>query len=183
MTTAQTRSGHSPVALVASSIGGIILRIALVVPLAWIGVQKFTSEEAGAIVPLIAHQPLMAWLYDVLSVQMLSNALGVVEIAAAILIALRPLSATASAVGSAVATVLFVSTISFLFTTPGVLAASSLGIPVLSDSGGFLIKDIALLGAALWSLGEALQARTAAHPPHDSRPHADGSDSATPGRR
>ncbi len=162
MTVAETHAGPTPAAHVVRSIGGIILRIGLIVPLAWIGVQKFTAEEAAAIMPLIAHQPLMAWLYDVLSVQTLSNALGVVEIAAAVLIAVRPLSATASAVGSAVASVLFVSTLSFLFTTPGVLAASSLGVPVLSDSGGFLIKDIALLGAAVWSLGEALQARIAA---------------------
>ena len=128
-------------------------------PLAWIGIQKFTAEEADAIMPLITHQLLMSWLYDVLSVQALSNALGAVEIAAAILIAVRPWSPTASALGSGIALLLFLSTISFLFTTPGIVASSSLGVPVLTESGGFLIKDIALLGAAVWSLGEALQAR------------------------
>jgi reactive chlorine resistance protein C len=108
--------------------------------------------------PLIVHQPLMSWLYDVVSVQALSNVLGCVELLAAVLIAIRPLSALAAAVGSGIATLLFISTVSFLFTTPGVVAASSLHVPLLTDSGGFLIKDIALLGAAMWALGEALLA-------------------------
>ena len=30
------------------------------------------------------------------------------------------------------------------------------GFPALSASGGFLIKDVILFGAAVWSLGEAL---------------------------
>lgn len=140
-------------------IGAVILRVGLVFPLAWIGVQKFTTAEANAIVPLVAHQPLMSWLYDVLSVQALSNALGAVEIVAAVLIALRPVSTTASAVGSGIAVLLFLSTTSFLLTTPEVVTQSSLGLPLLTDTGGFLIKDIALLGAAVWTLGEALTAR------------------------
>jgi uncharacterized membrane protein YkgB len=145
---------------VATTAGAVILRIGLVVPLAWIGIQKFTAEEASGIMPLIEHQPLMSWLYDVVGVQALSNALGTVEIAAAILIAIRSLSPTASAVGSAIAALLFVSTISFLFTTPDVVAGSSLHVPLLTATGGFLIKDIALLGASVWTFGEALRARS-----------------------
>ncbi|MDX1891635.1 hypothetical protein [Mycolicibacterium sp. 050158] len=30
----------------------------------------------------------------------------------------------------------------------------------MTDSGGFLIKDVALLGAAMWTLGEAPLAHT-----------------------
>ncbi|BDX35089.1 hypothetical protein TUM20985_56360 [Mycobacterium antarcticum] len=149
-----------------TALGAIILRVGLVVPLAWIGIQKFTAEEANAIMPLIAEQPLMSWLYDVLSVQALSNGLGAVEIMAAVLIAIRPWSATASALGSAIAALLFLSTLSFLVTTPGVVSSSSLGLPVLTETGGFLIKDIALLGAAVWTLGEALQARAGARASH-----------------
>ena len=78
------------------------------------------------------------------------------EVLAAVLIAIRPLSALAAAIGSGIATLLFISTISFLFTTPGVVAPSSLHVPMLTDIGGFLIKDVALLGAAVWTLGEAL---------------------------
>ncbi|HYO02199.1 MAG TPA: DUF417 family protein [Mycobacterium sp.] len=164
MTIEETRT--NPTAHALSAIGAVILRFGLVVPLAWIGIQKFTSDEANAIMPLITHQPLMSWLYEVLSVQTLSNALGAVEITAAILIAVRPLSPTASALGSGIALLLFVSTISFLFTTPGIVAPSSLGLPVLTETGGFLIKDIVLLGAAVWTLGDALQARASTQVSH-----------------
>jgi uncharacterized membrane protein YkgB len=53
---------------------------------------------------------------------------------------------------------MFMTTLTFLFTTPGVIEPS-LGFPALSAvPGQFLIKDAVLLGAALWTAGEALQA-------------------------
>ena len=51
---------------------------------------------------------------------------------------------------------MFLTTLSFLVTTPGVWEPSAGGFPALSGKPGqFLIKDLALLGIALWSLGEA----------------------------
>ena len=160
MTTPLTlgQTGTTRAAQTISVAGGFILRLGLVIPLVWIGIAKFTSQEADAIMPLIAHQPLMSWLYEVISVQTFSNLLGGVELLAAVLIAARPISALASAIGSGIATLLFISTISFLFTTPDVVAGSLLHVPLLSELGGFLIKDFALLGAAVWTLGEALLA-------------------------
>lgn len=71
---------------------------------------------------LIQHSPLMSWLYDFLSFDALAAALGTTEIVAAVLLALHPLWPRLSALGSAVAIVLFLGTISFLFTSPGVIA-------------------------------------------------------------
>jgi uncharacterized membrane protein YkgB len=52
--------------------------------------------------------------------------------------------------------VMFLTTLTFLFSTPG-WEPSLGGFPALSAMPGqFLLKDIVLLGAALWSLGEAL---------------------------
>jgi reactive chlorine resistance protein C len=56
------------------------------------------------------------------------------------------------------AVMLFLATISFLFTTPGVGEASAGGFPVLSDTGGFLIKDVALLGIAVWTIADCVRA-------------------------
>jgi uncharacterized membrane protein YkgB len=54
---------------------------------------------------------------------------------------------------------MFLTTLSFLVTTPGVWEPSVGCIPALSAiPGQFLIKDLALLGISLWSLGEAWQA-------------------------
>jgi uncharacterized membrane protein YkgB len=147
-----------PVAQAISAAGGVVLRLGLVIPLAWYGIAKFTGTEAHAVALLITHQPLISWLYDVLSVQGFSNVLGCLELLAAVIIAIRPLSALASAIGSAIAILLFLSTISFLFTTPGVVTGSSLRVPMLTDVGGFLVKDVALLGASVWTLVEALLA-------------------------
>ena len=60
----------------------------------------------------------MSWMYAFLTVRAFSNALGVVEVAIAILIGLRPLSAKASVVGSAGAVLMFLTTLSFLLSTP-----------------------------------------------------------------
>src|SRR5215469_10788207 len=73
-----------------------VSRYGLVVVLLLIGVLKFTPGEAAGIRPLVAHSPLMSWMYGVLGVQGVSNLIGVTELATAALIALRPLSPKAS---------------------------------------------------------------------------------------
>ena len=86
-----------------------------------------------------------------------SRELGTMEIVAGLLIALRPGWPRASAVGSALAVVLFLGTLSFLFTTPGVVATHAAGVPVLSaQPGQFLLKDMVLTGVAIWMLGDSL---------------------------
>lgn len=60
--------------------------------------------------------------------------------------------------GSVMAVGLFLATISFLVTTPGIWEASAGGFPALSSTGQFLIKDVALIGLAAWTLGDALRA-------------------------
>jgi uncharacterized membrane protein YkgB len=140
--------------------GRHLVRYGLVVVIAWIGALKYTAYEATAIQPLIAHSPVFSWIYSVVSVRGFAAVLGTAEIIAALLIAARPLWPRLSAVGSAMGVLLFASTLSFLFTTPGVLAAS--GFPVLSVlPGQFLLKDLVLAGAALWTLGDSLGAAAA----------------------
>jgi reactive chlorine resistance protein C len=141
-----------------SGVGRTIVRYGLAVVIAWIGALKYTGSEATRIQAFIEHSPFMSWLNDVLSVRALSSALGTVEIVAAVLIALRPWLTRPWAVGSAIATLLFLGTLSFLFTTPGVTDASAGGFPALSSVGQFLLKDLVLLGASVWTLGESLTA-------------------------
>jgi len=147
--------------------GRLLVRYGLVVVIAWIGALKYTSYEATAIQPLIAHSPLLSWLYHIFNVRALAAVFGTAEIIAALLIALRPIWPRVSAAGSAFGVLLFASTLSFLFTTPGVTAAPAGGFPVLSVlPGQFLLKDIVLIGAALWTLGDSLGgARPQARPP------------------
>ena len=135
--------------------GKFLLRYGLVLVIAWIGAMKFTAYEAAGVQPLVASSPLMSWMYNFLSVQGVSSLLGVIEISIAAMIAMRPFSAKLCAMGSLLAVGMFLTTLTFLFSLPG-WEPSLGGFPALSDSGGFLVKDILLLGAAVWSLGESL---------------------------
>ena len=143
----------------AEAVGRELARYGLVVVVGWIGLMKFTGYEAEGIRPFVANSPLMSWIYEFMSVRSFSLMLGVVEVAIAILIAVRPILPRASALGSALAVGMFLTTLSFLITTPGVWEPSAGGFPALSGKPGqFLIKDLALLGISLWSLGEAWHA-------------------------
>ncbi len=154
-TAARAVTAEHPVAIA----GRLVVRYGLVVVIAWIGALKYSSYEATIIQPLIHNSPLMSWLYHIFSVRGLADVLGTFEIIAALLIALWPLWPRASALGSAMAVLLFLATLSFLFTTPGVTVASDGGFPVLSGvPGQFLLKDLVLIGASLWTLGDSLGA-------------------------
>lgn len=100
-------------------LGEFLIRYGLVLVLGWIGAMKFTAYEAGGIQGLIASSPLMSWMYEVFSVQATSNIIGVAEITAALLIAIRPISARLSLIGSVLAVCTFLATLTFLFSLPG----------------------------------------------------------------
>jgi uncharacterized membrane protein YkgB len=140
------------------NVGENMLRYGLVVVIAWIAIMKATEYEALGIQPLIANSPFMSWMYRVWTVRHATEFVGMVELIIAILIALRRWSPKLCAIGSMGGIVMFITTLSFIFTTPG-WEPSLGGFPALSGGvGEFLIKDIVLLGAAIWSLGESLSA-------------------------
>src|SRR5262249_50731002 len=132
--------------------GVAVLRYGLVLLLVLWGAFKFTALEAEGIRPLVANSPFLSWLYLPFGVRTVSGLFGVFEITTGILIASRRWLPRASGLASVAASGMFVITLSFLVTTPGVLAPEN-------PAGGFLMKDILLLGAALFTAGEALGAR------------------------
>jgi uncharacterized membrane protein YkgB len=98
----QVRSARERVVAI-EDLGKAIVRWGVVIILAWIGGMKFTAYEAMGIQPLVAHSPLLSWMYDLLSVRSFSTMLGFLEVGTAVLIALRSVSPTASAIGSLLA--------------------------------------------------------------------------------
>jgi uncharacterized membrane protein YkgB len=139
-------------------IAGVLGRYGLVVVIGWIGALKFANFEAHQIQPLVAHSPFMGWLYQFLPVYTFSALLGVFEVGAAVLLAIKPIAPKLSIIGSVMSIVLFVFTISFLFTTPGVGEPAGGGFPAISLTGEFLLKDIPLLGLSFWTLADAMRA-------------------------
>ncbi len=139
-------------------IGAGIIRYGLAIVLLWVGMLKFTAYEAEGIKPLVENSPFLSWAYSATSVQGFSMILGVIEIILAILIASRPISPKASAIGSIGAIIMFLITLTFAFSTPGIWQPGY-GFPYLSPMPGqFIAKDILLLGASVWTAGEALTA-------------------------
>src|SRR5438876_10514176 len=105
MTTLMQDTAHEKRAMSShvEAVGRELARYGLVVVVGWIGLMKFTTYEAEGIRPFVANSPLMSWVYGSMSVRGFSVVLGVIEVAIAILIAARPFSPRASALGSACA--------------------------------------------------------------------------------
>lgn len=133
------------------AVGGFVLRYSLVLFFLGFGLYKFTAEEAAAIAPLLQNSPLLSRLYAVAGQQGASNVIGVIEIALAIAVALRRPAPRISAWASLGVAGSLVVTLSFLATTPSIDEALA----------AFIIKDLTLLGAALWCAGEAFAAARA----------------------
>lgn len=127
---------------------GLLLRYGLVFLMLMWGSFKFFDFEAQAIRPLTENSPLTAWLYPLLGVRGASALFGLVQVPAALLIAMPSLAPRASAVASLVACGMLLTTLSFIVTTP---AAE------LAPFRGFLMKDAVLLGAALYTAADSLK--------------------------
>ena len=138
------------------NLGVKIIRYGLAIVLVWIGILKFTSYEAEGIKPLVENSPLLSWTYGLFGVEGFSKVLGIIEIALGALICCRPFSPKISAIGSIGGIITFVITITFLLSTPGIIQPGY-SFPFISPMPGqFIIKDFVLLGASVWTAGEAL---------------------------
>jgi len=136
----------------------LIARYGLVVVIAWFGAMKFTYYESHGVSTLVAHSPFLSWVYHIMSISAFGRVLGTAELFTAALLALRPWYPKASVIGGVLAAAFFLGTLSFMVTTPGIGEPTAGGFPVLSADGEFLMKDIALLGLALWLLAESVGA-------------------------
>ena len=144
------------------AVGRGVLRYGLAGTLLLVGGLKFAEYEAENIQPMVSTSPLFSWIYRKMGLRKTARFVGITEIVMGTLIAARPLSPRASALGSLGATVMFLTTLSFLRTMPGVLQEDH-GFPALSLEGQFLAKDGVLLGAAILLAGESLRAAQGQH--------------------
>ncbi|MCW2242037.1 YkgB family protein [Azospirillum canadense] len=126
------------------------LYASLVVIYAWFGGMKFTAYEAEGLTVLVGNSPLLSWASSILGVREFSSSLGVLELSIGALIAARLVNPLYSLVGGVLSAGLFVTTLSFIVSTPGVFVPE-LGFPALSVAPGqFLLKDVGLLALSLW---------------------------------
>ena len=136
--------------------GASTLRLGLALNLLAIGRLKFEDYEVENIRPLVTSHPMFSRLVSKFGEQKLARLIGVTEIVIGSLIAAKPLAPRASALGSLAAAGTFVTTLSFLATTPEAWQERRPE-PKLSSVGQFLVKDIVLLGASLLTAAESLR--------------------------
>lgn len=117
--------------------------------LLWIGILKFTPSEAAGIKPYVEHSFLMGWMYAIGNVRQVSDFIGIFEIITAILLIASFRNRKAGLIAGFLACIIFITTLSFLLTTPGIWKTMD-GVPVTDF---FVLKDLGLLAVALQVLG------------------------------
>jgi uncharacterized membrane protein YkgB len=133
--------------------GAGLVRWSLVFFLVLFGALKWTVDEAQSIQPLIANSPFLGWLDLTLGAQRASEVIGVLELVTALFITLRRWAPRLTMIGGVMSVLMFITTLSFLVTTPNV-----------GPMVGFLMKDLTLLGVAIWITGEAWAADVTSKP-------------------
>lgn len=143
-------SYRNGISVVSEKVGDLLAAGGLAVVIGWIGLLKFTPAEASAIEPFARHSPLSGWAFNYLTVQQFSNVVGLTELLIVGLLLFGFVNLSARRLGGVLAAGMFLTTLSFLFTTPGVVDGTVAGfIPALTVPGQFLLKDIVLLGVAI----------------------------------
>lgn len=133
------------VAFLVSSIGMIVM-------LLWAGSFKMTRPGAEGIIPLVSNSPLIWWHFKVFGPYIGSDLIGLTEWLYAVLIILGYFKPKAGIAGGLVGVVIFFTTSTMLFTTPGALISvpGISGMKFMSNLGLFLFKDVISLGVSLY---------------------------------
>jgi len=138
------------------NLGVNISRIGVGIVLLFIGMYKFTSEEAEGIFIDVSNSPILSWMYKVSDGEKypVSCFIGAIEILVATLIFFSFKNQKAALMGGILGTITFLITLSFYFTTPsdeGVMGFAHFR--MVSDwcfaPNHFILKDIVFLGVCL----------------------------------
>lgn len=127
------------------NIGYLIGVFGVSLVLIWIGIYKFTPTEAKLIQPLVENHFAIGWLYDLISVQAVSNIIGATEIIVALGLIIGIKHTPIAYLSGIAASIIFVATLSFLITTPNTWKVSD-GVLITNF---FLVKDILFLAISI----------------------------------
>ncbi|WP_066632036.1 DUF417 family protein [Labilibacter marinus] len=136
------------------TIGVFILRYGLGLVIIWLGFLKFKNTEAEYTHQLISGGYL-SWVLKYLTPYALNQIIAYLQIIIGLLIMLKPVSRPLSFWGGVVASIMFLFSISLLFTTH-VVWQTGYGFPELSKIGQTVLKDFVLFGAAAWCVGDSV---------------------------
>lgn len=129
--------------------------LGLAVILLWIGAFKFTPTEANAIEPLVRHHFIMGVLYEVFSLQAVSNLIGAIEIITALGLIASFWNRKIGFLAGMFTVITFIFTLSFLFTTPDIWRIKDE--VIVTDF--FILKDLPALGIGIMVMGKCKRKR------------------------
>lgn len=165
-------------------LGLVLMRFAILIIFVWIGGLKFWNYEAQGIVPFVANSPFMNFFYSKQAPEYkafklkegefnkekyqwhkenntygFSKGLGILIMSIGILVFLGLFCPYAGIIGSVLAIIMTIGTLSFLVTTPEVwvpnLGSGEFGFPLLSGAGRLVIKDTAIIAGAVMLLSDS----------------------------
>lgn len=171
-----------------------LIRVGVAIIFIWIGALKFLPYEADSITPFVANSPVMSFFYNhpheykehlthegqldpakrewqvSNNTYAFSDGLGSVEILIGLLVLSYAFSKRLGMVGSVLAFLTPIVTLSFLITTPEAWVSSlgdaNFGFPFLSGGGRLVLKDVLMLAGGVVMIADSarqlLNARSAA---------------------
>ncbi|WP_430811668.1 MULTISPECIES: DUF417 family protein [unclassified Carboxylicivirga] len=135
-------------------VGHFIFRYGLAIAFIWLGLMKLKNMEADYLKELLKQSSLFSWMLKYITSYTFSLIIAYTQMTVGVMLALKPVARKVSFWGGVVACVLLIVSVSALFTSSYVWQPPY-GFPDLSKFGQSLLKDIVLLGAALWCTGDS----------------------------
>ena len=133
------------------------MRFSIVLIFFFFGYSKWFDYEAQALIPLISNSPILSWMYSVFGINGASYLLGTAEWTFGLLIFLGFWFKKIGALGALGSCVTFLTTITFILSTPGAWEVSAGGFPAMVEAAGFLMKDVVLLAGSIVLLKDSLK--------------------------
>jgi uncharacterized membrane protein YkgB len=130
----------------------LVTSIGMIVMLLWAGSYKMTRPGAEGIIPLVSNSPLIWWHFKIFGPYIGSDLIGLTEWTSAVLIIAGYFKPKAGILGGLVGVVIFFTTSTMLFSTPGAIISvpGIHGMRYMSFLGLFLYKDVLALGVSLY---------------------------------
>jgi len=135
-------------------IGQFLLRYGLAIVFIWLGILKLKNSEADYMREVLSNSSLFGWSLKYITPYAFSQIVAYLQMGIGLLIALKPLARKLSFVGSLVAVVILLLSVTMLFSS-GYVWQTGYGFPELSKLGQSILKDVVLLGAAAWCAGDS----------------------------
>jgi uncharacterized membrane protein YkgB len=128
------------------------IRASMVIIFFFFGYQKWFDYEAQALIPYIAHGPLIFWMYPVFGIRGATWFLGVAEWTFGLLLLLGFWNKQLGVLGALGSCFSFIATFTIVPFFPNGWEPSAGGFPAMTEHVAFLMKDLVLLGASFYLL-------------------------------